>query len=413
MRFDPAPKTVTEFFVARASADLSVRETAELLEVKPGIVKKWDSGSEECPGELLDKLKAKDIAGDVKSVGGPKFIDLFAGIGGMRRAFEAAGGECVFTSEWNTYALKTYLANHGGGHPVVGDITQYPAELVPDHDILVAGFPCQPFSLAGVSKKNSLGRKHGFEDETQGTLFFDVARILETKRPKAFLLENVKNLASHDKGQTFEVIKRTLTERLGYTLSYRVIDGTPWVPQKRPRIFMVGYRDGEEFDFNTVSIPENGPKMKSVLHEPGEFGSAECPYAPGGVPLDKYTLTDGLWSFLERYAEKHRKKGNGFGYGMVNGDSVARTMSARYGKDGSEILIENGSRNPRRLTPREAARLLGFDRKGEAGMRIPVSDAQAYKQFGNSVVVPCVTAIAERIVESLISEMGPELSEAA
>lgn len=413
MRFDPAPKTVTEFFVARASADLSVRETAELLEVKPGIVKKWDSGSEECPAELLDRLKAEDIARDVKSVGGPKFIDLFAGIGGMRRAFEAAGGECVFTSEWNTYALKTYLANHGGGHPVVGDITQYPAELVPDHDILVAGFPCQPFSLAGVSKKNSLGRKHGFEDETQGTLFFDVARILETKRPKAFLLENVKNLASHDKGQTFEVIKRTLTERLGYTLSYRVIDGTPWVPQKRPRIFMVGYRDREEFDFNTVSIPENGPKMKSILHESGEFGSAECPYAPGGVPLDKYTLTDGLWSFLERYAEKHRKKGNGFGYGMVNGDSVARTMSARYGKDGSEILIENGSRNPRRLTPREAARLLGFDKKDSARMRIPVSDAQAYKQFGNSVVVPCVTAIAEKIVESMSGEVGAEFPEAA
>ncbi|MTH95837.1 DNA (cytosine-5-)-methyltransferase [Roseibium sp. RKSG952] len=392
---------------------MNVEEAAELLGKSTPQIRKWDSGKEECPGDLLSVLKSKDIGIGERRTGRTTFIDLFAGIGGMRRAFEAAGAECVFTSEWNTHALKTYLANHGAGHRVVGDITKVDAADIPDHDILVAGFPCQPFSIAGVSKKNSLGRKHGFEDETQGTLFFDVARIIKEKKPKAFLLENVKNLASHNKGQTFEVIKRTLTEQLGYTFSYKVIDGTPWVPQKRPRIFMVGHRDGEEFDFDTVFVPENGPKMNSVLHEEGEPGSSDCPYAPNGVPLDKYTLTAGLWDFLERYAEKHRKRGNGFGYGMVGPDDVARTMSARYGKDGSEILIRNGGRNPRRLTPREAARLLGFDQKDGPRMRIPVSDAQAYRQFGNSVVVPCVSAIAESLVTALEKNLGEILKEAA
>lgn len=413
MRTDFTPKDVTKFFVARAAARMDVKTAASLLEQSPAQIRKWDSGKEECPEELISVLRVRDVGRKPKRSDGARFIDLFAGIGGMRRAFEAAGAQCVFTSEWNTYALKTYLANHGAGHPVVGDITQVNAVDIPDHDILVAGFPCQPFSLAGVSKKNSLGRKHGFEDETQGTLFFDVARIIEEKQPKAFLLENVKNLVSHDKGNTFEVIKRTLTERLGYSLSYKVIDGTPWVPQKRPRIFMVGFRDGHEFDFDMVSIPQTGPKMNAVLHEQGEAGSVNCPYAPGGVPLDKYTLTNGLWDFLERYADKHRKKGNGFGYGLVGPDDVARTMSARYGKDGSEILIKNGDRNPRRLTPRESARLLGFDQKEGPRMHIPVSDAQAYKQFGNSVVVPCVSAIAKTLVGEMQTNARRAFKDAA
>jgi DNA (cytosine-5)-methyltransferase 1 len=267
--------------------------------------------------------------------------------------------------------------------------------MVPQHDILVAGFPCQPFSIAGVSKKNSMGRKHGFADETQGTLFFDVARIIDGVRPRAFVLENVRNLISHDKGRTFEVIRRVLADELGYALSWKVINAASWVPQRRQRIFIVGIRDGEAFDFDDIAVPEGQPVMESVLHRKGE--AEDRTFAPGGVPLAKYTLSDGLWSFLRGYADKHREKGNGFGYGLVGPDDVARTMSARYGKDGSEILIKTASGNPRRLTPRECARLMGFDAPGQRPMIIPVSDAQAYKQFGNSVAVPCVAAVARAV----------------
>ncbi len=258
---------------------------------------------------------------------------------------------------------------------------------------------CQPFSLAGVSKKNSLGRAHGFADETQGTLFFDVARIIEAKRPKMFLLENVKNLCDHDKGRTFEVILRTLSEELGYTVSYRVLDGSAWVPQKRKRIFIVGVRDGEAFDFDDVVIPESGPLLGEILHAAGE--AEEGRYASSGMALAKYTLTDNLWRYLQDYAAKHAKAGNGFGFGLVGEGDVARTLSARYGKDGSEILVrQEPGKNPRRLTPRECARLQGFDTAADR-VFIPVSDAQAYRQFGNSVVVPCVAAIAKAMAPHL------------
>ena len=259
---------------------------------------------------------------------------------------------------------------------------------------------CQPFSLAGVSKKNSLGRAHGFADETQGTLFFDVARIIEAKRPRMFLLENVKNLCDHDKGRTFEVILRTLAEELGYTVSYRIIDGSAWVPQKRKRIFIVGVREGEAFDFSDVLVPEKGPVLGDILHRGGEINDGGR-YSQGGAALPKYTLTDNLWRYLQDYAAKHAKAGNGFGFGLVGEGDVARTLSARYGKDGSEILVrQDGGRNPRRLTPRECARLQGFDTAG-AEIFIPVSDAQAYRQFGNSVVVPGVSAIAKAMVPHL------------
>lgn len=388
---------LTEAFVARAATGLDPATAAKRYGFKARDLKAWETGLAPIPVESLAALRNGAAAPPQAGRRDFRFVDLFAGIGGMRRAFDSAGGECVFTAEWNAMSLRTYLANHGGGHPVAGDITKVPADAVPDHDVLVAGFPCQAFSLAGVSKKNSLGRPHGFLDKTQGTLFFDVARIIEAKRPPFFLLENVKNLLAHDKGRTFEVIRKTLADELGYSVSSRVMDGAAWVPQKRKRIAIVGFRDGPSFDFDEVGVPAARRLMKDVLHAPGEPGSEDCPYAPGGIPLEKYTLSDGMWAYLRSYADKHASKGNGFGFGIVGPGDVARTLSARYGKDGSEILVRQEGRNPRRLTPRECARLMGFDMPGQAPVIIPVSDAQAYKQFGNSVVVPCFTAVARAI----------------
>jgi DNA (cytosine-5)-methyltransferase 1 len=282
----------------------------------------------------------------------------------------------------------------------------YNIEVAEDNSYVAEGVVvhnCQPFSISGVTKKNALGRKHGFADETQGTLFFDVARIIEAKRPRMFMLENVKNLRDHDKGRTFEIIRRTLADELGYTVSWRVVDSSPWVPQKRKRIFIVGVREGEAFDFDKVVIPAEGPKLGSILHREGEPGEGGR-YADGGAALEKYTLTDNLWRYLQDYAAKHASKGNGFGFGLVGPDDVTRTISARYGKDGSEILVRQEGRNPRRLTPRECARLMGFDEGGNGRhIEIPVSDAQAYRQFGNSVVVKCVKAIADIVAEDLMN----------
>jgi DNA (cytosine-5)-methyltransferase 1 len=337
------------------------------------------------------------------------FIDLFAGIGGMRVAFEGAGGNCVFTSEWNKFAQETYRANFGD-EPIAGDITEIPAEEIPGHDVLVAGFPCQPFSIAGVSKKNALGRSHGFSDETQGTLFFDVARIIEHHRPAAFLLENVKNLRNHDKGRTFEVISRVLTEELGYSIESEVIDARALVPQHRERIFIVGLRDGGSIGLEEIRdlIAESGPhpKLGKILHPGDGSQKAEEPYTTGpeGKVGKKYTLTPHLWNYLKEYAAKHRAKGNGFGYGLVGPDDVTRTLSARYYKDGSEILVRQKGKRPRRLTPRECARLMGFDRPRASSWRIPVSDTQAYRQFGNAVVPGIVSVIAEAIEESITAD---------
>jgi DNA (cytosine-5)-methyltransferase 1 len=320
------------------------------------------------------------------------FIDLFAGIGGMRLGFEAAGGRCVFTSEWDDYSRKSYQTNFpNDAHPFAGDITQVDVADVPDHDVLLAGFPCQPFSIAGVSKKNALGRPHGFECETQGTLFFDVARIIATKRPRAFLLENVKNLISHDKKNTFRVIRNTL-EDLGYHLDARIVDGQHFVPQHRERILIVGFRERTDFDWDLVPLPDpaRAPRLSAILHS--EDGTEH--EADAGRYLDacgkvhqKYVLTDKLWAYLQAYAIKHRAKGNGFGCSVVEKEDISRTLSARYYKDGSEILVSRGpGENPRRLTPRECARLMGYP----DDFQIPVSDTRAYKQFGNSVVVPLI-----------------------
>lgn len=308
-----------------------------------------------------------------------RFIDLFCGIGGFRIAFERAGGECVFSSDWDKYSQITYEANFG--EKPWGDIHTKAIADIPQHDILCAGFPCQPFSLAGVSKKQSLGRKHGFEDVKQGNLFFDLAKILAHHRPDAFVLENVKNLKSHDRGNTFEVIHRTLTTELGYHVHYKIIDAQRVVPQHRERIFMVGFREPRYFEF--PEFPKQGPTLDTILEKE--------------VPA-KYTLSDHLWQYLQDYAKKHAAAGNGFGFGLFNGRDVARTLSARYHKDGSEILISQGpGKNPRRLTPRECCRLMGYP----SDYKIPVSDTQAYRQFGNSVVVPVVEAIAEAVVQTL------------
>ncbi len=331
-----------------------------------------------------------------------RFIDLFAGIGGMRRGFEPLGGKCVFTSEWNKHAQLTYEANYDCDHEIAGDITQIPADEIPPHDLLLAGFPCQPFSIAGVSKKNALKQPHGFRCEAQGTLFFDVARIIEAHQPRAFLLENVKNLVNHDKGRTFRVIHRTLTEELKYQIHTKVVDARSWVPQHRERIFIVGFREPNWFSFDDFAVPDplKGPRLKTILHPENGSESAESPYTigPKAKVADKYILSNHLWDYLQRYAEKHRAAGNGFGFGLVGPEDSSRTLSARYYKDGSEILVKRGRKNPRRLTPRECARLMGFDKPGESRFVIPVSDTQAYKQFGNAVAVPCVEALANYIV---------------
>ena len=327
----------------------------------------------------------------------------------MRRGFEQIGARCVFTSEWDEKAQESYRANFGHEH-ISGDIRQVDAGEIPEHDVLLAGFPCQPFSLAGISKKNSLGRAHGFECKTQGTLFFEIKRILDTHRPKAFLLENVKNLRGHNKGQTFAVIEQVLTEELGYQVQTRVIDACSFVPQHRERLFIVGFRDENDFDFEALNLPDpaEGPRLSSILHSQARDDPAEPPYTLGSKARvnPKYTLTENLWKYLQAYKAKHQAAGNGFGYGLVTGKDVSRTLSARYYKDGAEILIKRRADPPRRLTPRECARLMGFDCPGEPHWRIPVSDTQAYRQFGNAVVPQVVAAVAQQMAAHLKPEAG-------
>jgi len=328
---------------------------------------------------VIPQKSAPNGNGHPKTATKLRFIDLFCGIGGFRLAFERAGAQCVFSSDWDKFSRQTYAANFG--ETPHGDINAIPVADIPPFDILCGGFPCQPFSLAGVSKKNSLGKKHGFEDERQGNLFFSIAAILEHHQPAAFVLENVKHLVRHDKGRTFQVIHDTLTKSLGYKVDWRVIDAACVVPQHRERIFLVGFKPERDFEF--PEYPAAGPKLSSILD-------------PNILP--KYTLTDHLWNYLQNYAKKHQAAGNGFGFGLVTGTDVTRTLSARYHKDGSEILVSQGSKkNPRRLSPHECSKLMGYP----DGFKIPVSDTQAYRQFGNSVVVPIVERIAHQVIMSL------------
>lgn len=319
------------------------------------------------------------------------FIDLFAGIGGFRLALERAAGKknisCVFSSEWDRFARETYQANFGD--LPAGDIRKIDAGQIPSFDLLCAGFPCQAFSIAGVSKKNALGRPHGFLDKSQGTLFFEIARIARAHRPRALLLENVKNLLSHDRGRTFAVIRDILEQELGYHLHFEIINARHLLPQNRARIFLVAFREqaaAAAFRFPALA-DETGRNGASPLL--GEI--LERRVDP------KYILSDHLWNYLQAYRAKHSRAGNGFGYTLTGRNEVARTLSARYYKDGSEILVPVRGRNPRRLTPRECARLMGFP----DDFQIPVSDTQAYKQFGNSVAVPVVERVARRLLRAL------------
>lgn len=388
-------KVITRELLARSLERYTQADIARKLDVDPKTVRLWEV-REDGPPEYRAPQLQKLLFGNEDNTSNDAdftFIDLFAGIGGIRMGFEENGGHCVFTSEWDKYAVMTYCENFGTNHPLEGDITKVVVEDIPDHDVLLAGFPCQPFSIAGVSKKNSLGRVHGFEDKTQGTLFFDVARIINEKRPKAFLLENVKNLMSHDKGQTFQVIKETLEDELGYKIFPRVVDAKGFVPQHRERIYIVGYRDETDFSWDAFRTKDRMEKtMDDILHPQNGTEQPEKDYTIDSKATvnEKYVLSDKLWKYLYDYAAKHKAKGNGFGYGMVTKKSTARTLSARYYKDGSEILINRGRYNPRRLTPRECARLMGYP----DSFKIPVSDTQSYKQFGNSVVMPVIKEIA-------------------
>jgi len=389
---------------------MSRREVADALGYSVRSLDRWEDGH--LPSARLVVHALTNLLRDIPQRALPPaaftFIDLFAGIGGTRMGFERAGGRCVFTSEYDSFCQQTYKANFRPDHGVFGDIkdaTKSPervAAIVPDHDVLVAGFPCQPFSIAGVSKKNALGRAHGFACETQGTLFFDICQILEVKKPAAFLLENVRNLRTHDKGRTFGVIERALRE-IGYHVDVAIIDAKAWVPQHRERIFIVGFADQSGFSFDQVARPSgDGPKLKTILHPQNRTEEPEPPYTTGkrAQVAARYTLTEHLWQYLQDYKAKHEAAGHGFGFGLVNGNTTARTLSARYYKDGSEILIDRGrGKTPRRLTPRECARLMGFP----DDFRIPVSDTQAYKQFGNSVVVPVVEAVAKAMSPHVVA----------
>ena len=389
-----------EFSELMTRAGLGMEEAAKLLGISSRTVRRHVRGETRRIDRLrIDRLR--EIANARCGAGRPegfRFIDLFAGIGGMRRPFEEIGGRCVFTSEWDRFCRETYAANFpepaDSDHEFAGDICPYAAEpgRIPTHDVLLAGFPCQPFSIAGVSKKNALGRPHGFLCDTQGTLFHDLARILDHHRPAVFLLENVKNLQRHDRGRTFATIMRVLEDELGYHVSTRVVDSSPWVPQKRERIFIAGFREPTGFSFDRLEIPGGSPPALGTVLDAG---------------VDpKYTLSAHLWQYLQEYKRRHRAAGNGFGYSVFSRNDVTRTLSARYHKDGSEILVRQRGQRPRRLTPRECARLMGFDRPGKAEFRIPVSDTQAYRQFGNAVVVPVVRAIARLMQPHIVAMLA-------
>jgi DNA (cytosine-5)-methyltransferase 1 len=409
-----------EFSVLRQQAGLSVPETARRTGYGERTVYRWETGEAAPRKAVLDLLRTIKIGGVTRDTNSNafEFIDLFAGIGGLRRGFEPIGGKCVFTCEWDRYSKEMYRANFpDDGHAIADDIRNVQADNIPHHDVLLAGFPCQPFSIAGVSKKNSLNRPHGFACETQGTLFHEVARIIRHHKPRAFVLENVKNLLSHDKGRTFRIIQNILTNELGYQTCWKVIDAKSWVPQHRERIFIVGFRESNSFTLDNIDIPDpsSGPKLGAILHKKGD-SPEEGFTSSNGKAAEKYTLSSHLWGYLKDYAEKHRLKGNGFGFGLFGPDDVARTLSARYYKDGSEILVRQDGGPPRRLTPRECARLMGFDAAGQAIMRIPVSDTQAYRQLGNAVVVPVVEVVARHMKQYIletVNDRKPEIRKRA
>lgn len=394
--------------IAKLRESMTRRQLAESLGLSTSTVERWETGKVQPKPVSVPALKELYYGTTHEDGTDFRTIDLFAGIGGIRRGFASAGGHAVFSSEWNEFSARTYRTNYGFAETMAGDITQVDANDIPDCDVVLAGFPCQPFSLAGVSKKRSLGRETGFRDKTQGTLFFDVARIIAAKRPAAFLLENVKNLTSHDRGRTFKVILDALQNELGYEVHWKVVDGQHFVPQHRERIYIVGFRSKTDFTWDDLKYPDHQPVLADILHKT----DGTEPYLPWdgekyfdfehNKVQDKYTLTPRLWQYLQDYKKKHEALGHGFGYGLVTPDMVSRTLSARYHKDGSEILVTQGDERPRRLTPRECARLMGYPDE----LRIPVSDTQAYRQFGNSVVVPAIAEVARIMRPHILKVMA-------
>ena len=394
--------------IAKLREGMTRRQLAESLGLSTSTVERWETGKVQPKPVSVPALKELYYGTTHEDGTDFRTIDLFAGIGGIRRGFASAGGHAVFSSEWNEFSARTYRTNYGFAETMAGDITQVDANDIPDCDVVLAGFPCQPFSLAGVSKKRSLGRETGFRDKTQGTLFFDVARIIAAKRPAAFLLENVKNLTSHDRGRTFKVILDALQNELGYEVHWKVVDGQHFVPQHRERIYIVGFRSKTDFTWDDLKYPDHQPVLADILHKT----DGTEPYLPWdgekyfdfehNKVQDKYTLTPRLWQYLQDYKKKHEALGHGFGYGLVTPDMVSRTLSARYHKDGSEILVAQGDERPRRLTPRECARLMGYPDE----LRIPVSDTQAYRQFGNSVVVPAIAEVARIMRPNILKVMA-------
>lgn len=413
----PAPMPSNNVIQLIESLPFSTAEIALRMGRSESTIYRWRGGvtnpslAEFEKLQRLSRSRARDsIRPDFR------FIDLFAGIGGLRLGVEAHGGTCVFSCERDRFSRESYRTNFldGPDHPFPTDINTVMPEDIPPHDLLLAGFPCQPFSIAGVSKKNALGKPHGFSCLEQGNLFFRIADIIAAHRPAAFILENVKNLRSHDQGRTYQRIRETLVDTLGYSIATRVIDAKAFVPQHRERIFIVGFREPTAFSFDDLAIPDVrcAPRLDSILHSEDGTEDAEPPYTEGPMAKvsKRYVLTDHLWTYLQNYAAKHQAKGNGFGFGLVGRRDVSRTLSARYFKDGSEILIRRGRGNPRRLTPRECARLMGFDRKGRTQV-IPVSDTQAYRQFGNSVVVPVVEAVAGALLPHMFGVVTGERPE--
>lgn len=394
--------------IAKLRESMTRRQLAESLGLSTSTVERWETGKVQPKPVSVPALKELYYGTTHEDGTDFRTIDLFAGIGGIRRGFASAGGHAVFSSEWNEFSARTYRTNYGFAETMAGDITQVDANDIPDCDVVLAGFPRQPFSLAGVSKKRSLGRETGFRDKTQGTLFFDVARIIAAKRPAAFLLENVKNLTSHDRGRTFKVILDALQNELGYEVHWKVVDGQHFVPQHRERIYIVGFRSKTDFTWDDLKYPDHQPVLADILHKT----DGTEPYLPWdgekyfdfehNKVQDKYTLTPRLWQYLQDYKKKHEALGHGFGYGLVTPDMVSRTLSARYHKDGSEILVAQGDERPRRLTPRECARLMGYPDE----LRIPVSDTQAYRQFGNSVVVPAIAEVARIMRPHILKVMA-------
>lgn len=367
----------------REDLNLTVKELSDAIGLGRNgdkIFRQWESGIEIPTKQQLNRIlnfATNTPYMQEKKEAKFRYIDLFAGIGGIRIPFQELGGQCVFTSEWDPFAQKTYKINFGGD--IAGDITQVDEKSIPDFEILLGGFPCQPFSQAGLHK--------GFSD-TRGTLFFDIERIIAEKRPKAFLLENVKQLKGHDKGRTFKVIKEHL-QALDYSVSEKVLRaGDFGVPQNRERIYIVGFDRtyfnlDETFEFEFPIPPKTHTRLGDILEAQVD---------------EKYTISQRLYDGHLRRKEEHKKRGNGFGFSLFNEDSeYTNTLSARYYKDGSEILIEQPGNLPRKLTPRECARLQGFPEE----FIIPVSDTRAYKQFGNSVAVPVIRAIAKNMIVTL------------